>query len=143
MSNYFLFFQENIFLFAIWFCLVFVFLFSLFQSFLSKATSLSVHNFVSMINQEQSMVIDLRSRDSFDSNHIVNSRNVSLDESFLDKVKSLISNKDVNILLVCGSGGSVSNSAAKILSKSGYLNTYKLEGGIANWLYFNMPTKIN
>ena len=141
--NYFLFIQENILLFAVWFLLFSMLIVSFLKKYLSKALSLSVPDFISVYNNEDSLIVDLRVADSFNSNHIAGSYNINFDKYFLDKTQDLIKNKDTKVLLVCDSGGDLSNSAAKLLHKSGYGCIYKLEGGISNWLYYNLPTTLS
>ena len=91
---------------------------------------------VRLINND-AMVIDLRSAEAFSHGHIVNARNIPLDEfdPTQDKVKKLM-NKPV--VTVCDSGVS-SNKIVDTLRKSGFENAYGLKGGMSAWNQAGLP----
>ena len=142
MSEYHLFIQENLMVTILWVLSLSALMVSSINIYLSKAKALGVNDFVLKYNEENSIVVDLRSPEEFKNSHIVNSINIQFDSNFLNGIKSVCKNNNVNFLLVCPSGGSLSNKAAKIISKEGFCNIYKLQGGFGGWLYHNMPTTI-
>ena len=142
MSEYHLFIQENLMVTILWLLSLSALIFSSISIYLSKAKTLGVNDFVLKCNEENSILVDLRSPEEFKSSHIVNSINIQFDSDFLRGIKSICKNKNINVLLVCSSGGSLSNKAAKIINKEGFCSIYKLQGGFGGWLYHNMPTTI-
>lgn len=91
---------------------------------------------VKLINAD-AMVIDLRSAEAFAKGHIVNARNIPLDE--LDANQEKISKFGArSILTVCDAGVS-STRAVNTLRKSGLESVYGLKGGIAAWTQANLP----
>jgi rhodanese-related sulfurtransferase len=93
---------------------------------------------VSLINNnDDAVVIDLRNAESFARGHIVNAKNVPLDE--LDARKDVVAKfKNKPVVAVCDSGGS-SNKAVASLRQSGFENIYGLKGGMVAWGQAGLP----
>jgi len=91
---------------------------------------------VRLINND-AIVIDLRSNEAFSRGHIVNSRNVPMDEleSRMDKLASL---KSKPLITVCDAG-MTSTKAADTLRKSGFESVYGLKGGMSGWSQAGLP----
>ncbi len=91
---------------------------------------------VRLINKEAG-VIDLRSADAFARGHIVNARNIPLDEfdAGQDKMNKF---KDKPVLAVCDSGVS-SNKVVMALRRSGFESAYGLKGGMNAWGQAGLP----
>ena len=91
---------------------------------------------VKLINND-AVVIDLRRPEAFAKGHIVNARNIPLDE--LDANQEKISKLATKpILAVCDAGMS-STRAVDSLRKSGLESVYGLKGGIAAWTEASLP----
>jgi rhodanese-related sulfurtransferase len=91
-----------------------------------------------LINQSDAIVIDVRSAAEFAQSHILNARNIPLDE--LEKrLKELERFKDKPVIVSCATG-SRSGSAAAILRKHGFSNVVSLAGGVAAWQQAGLPT---
>jgi len=91
---------------------------------------------VQLINAE-AVVIDLRSAEAFSRGHIVNAKNIQLDELEMDKKKlSKLAKKP--ILTVCEAGMNSTRTVNK-LRKSGIERVYGLKGGMAAWTQANLP----
>lgn len=89
---------------------------------------------VRLINND-GVVIDLRSPDSYDRGHIVNARNVQQDE--LDaRTKSLDKSKPV--IAVCDNGIS-STRAVTALRQQGFETVFGLKGGMNGWMQAGLP----
>ena len=115
------------------------FLLVVFSEIRRKASNLmSVESAVAvkLINNDAA-VIDLRSNESFSRGHIVNARNVPLDElsAKLDKLASL---KNKPVLAVCEMGVS-SSKAVTTLQQAGFENVYNLKGGMNGWTQAGLP----
>jgi len=119
--------------------LVFSFFLLVFMELRRKAggiTNLEPQQAVKLINAD-AIVIDLRSADAFARGHIVNAKNIPLDqlEASSDKIERW---KSKPIIAVCESGVS-STRAVATLRKSGIESVYGLRGGISAWTQENMP----
>jgi rhodanese-related sulfurtransferase len=91
---------------------------------------------VQLINNDAT-VIDLRSAEAFGRGHIVNSRNVPIDEldARLDKLTPL---KSKPVIALCDTG-ITSTKAIDTLRKAGFENVYGLKGGMAGWSQAGLP----
>ena len=91
---------------------------------------------VKLINNDAG-VIDLRSADAFSRGHIVNARNIPLDEfdAGHDKIAKLKGNP---VLAVCDSGTS-SNRIVAALRNAGFESAYGLKGGMNAWGQAGLP----
>ena len=85
---------------------------------------------VSLINND-AMIIDLRNAESFSRGHIVNAKNIPLDE-FDAHRDTVAKSKSTTIVAVCDNGIS-SNKAVASLRKSGFESAYGLKGGMTAW----------
>jgi rhodanese-related sulfurtransferase len=91
---------------------------------------------VQLINRGAA-IIDVRPAEAFQAGHIVNAKNVPLNDIATqpDAVKR---KKDKVLLTVCDNG-IVARRAADILRKAGYDSTFSLQGGLAAWRTDNLP----
>jgi rhodanese-related sulfurtransferase len=88
---------------------------------------------VGLINADAT-VLDLRSAEAFSRGHIVNAKNIPLDELEANREKL----GDKPIIAVCDTG-MTSNRAVNMLRKAGVESVYNLKGGIAAWTQANLP----
>lgn len=91
---------------------------------------------VKLINND-AVVIDIRSADSYQRGHIVNARNIPSDE-LPAKISSLEQSKSRPIVAVCDSGVS-STRAVNALRQSGFESVYGLKGGMLGWSQAGFP----
>jgi thioredoxin len=81
---------------------------------------------------ENPQILDVRTPDEFESEHIENARNINWNnEDFADKA-NLVYDKSKPVFVYCLSGGR-SKKAAKKLNELGFTNVYELDGGILSW----------
>ena len=121
------------------FGLVTSFLLVVFSEIRRKATNMmSVDSAVAvkLINNDAT-VIDLRSVESFARGHIVNAKNVPLDE-LSGRLEKLEVQKDKPVLAVCDMGVS-STKAVATLQQAGFENVYSLKGGMNGWSQAGLP----
>ena len=78
-------------------------------------------------NTPDSILLDVRTPQEYREGHIPGSKNVPLQQ--LDKISSVIDNKNVPMFVYCYSGGR-SRQAASMLQHMGYTNVQNI-GGIA------------
>lgn len=89
---------------------------------------------VTLMNDDAT-IVDLRSAESFSKGHIVNAKNIPLDE--LDARKDSLS-KNKPVIAVCDAGLN-SNKAVATLRQSGFESAYSLKGGMAAWSQAGLP----
>ena len=92
------------------------------------------------MSQEQASpepVIDVRSADAYAGGHIVNAKNVPMDEldAHMDKLENL---KDKPVVTVC-QAGITSTKAVDALRKLGFENVYGIKGGMGAWTEAGLP----
>ncbi len=119
--------------------LMFSFFMLIFSELRRKArgiTNIEPQAAVQLINAD-AVVVDVRSAEAFARGHIVNARNIPIDEldADSDKVGKLGSKP---ILAVCDAG-MTSNRAVNTLKKAGLESVYGLKGGISAWAQANLP----
>ena len=81
-------------------------------------------------------VVDIRDQEHFDTGHIVDSINIPTAELEKQADKKLKNSK--SIIIVCDSG-SRSIQAVAVLRRSGYDQSFSLQGGLAAWRNANLP----
>jgi thioredoxin len=80
---------------------------------------------------EKPQILDVRTPDEFESEHIDNAKNVNWNsDDFASKARSYDKSKPVYVY--CLSGGRSKKAATK-LTELGFTTVYELEGGIMNW----------
>jgi len=85
----------------------------------------------SILELEDVQLVDVRTPEEHNENHIVNSQNIDfMSPTFEDDILKL--DKDRPVLLYCKSGGR-SAKCAKKLKAAGFEKVYDLEGGISKW----------
>lgn len=91
---------------------------------------------VQLINKGAT-IIDVRPAEAFAGGHIVNSKNVPLQqiEAEPDPIKK---KKDRVVLTVCDNGA-IAKRAADALRKAGYESAFSLQGGLTAWRTDNLP----
>ena len=98
--------------------------------------ALSSAQAVRLMNQG-ALVLDLRSRDSFDAGHIVDARNVPAAE-IESQAESLKKWRDKNVITNCDTGNNGAG-AARTLVKLGFTKVFNLQGGLNAWVKDNLP----
>lgn len=92
---------------------------------------------VQIINEDGTIVIDIRSAADFKQGHIVGAKNLSVPD-IPNQAEKLCKNKDAAILICCKSGMQ-SGAAANQFKLLGYTNIYTLSGGIQAWQSEHLP----
>jgi rhodanese-related sulfurtransferase len=91
---------------------------------------------VKLINND-AIVIDLRSTNSYALGHIVNAINVPSDE-LESKIEGLSSSKNKPIVTVCDTG-TASTKAVSALKAAGFESAFGVKGGMAGWKEAGLP----
>jgi rhodanese-related sulfurtransferase len=92
-----------------------------------------------LMNQKDSLVLDVGDPAEYAQGHILNARNIPLAE--LDtRVKEIERFKDKPVIVSCATG-TRSGSAAGVLRKHGFTQVSNLAGGVAAWRQAGLPTE--
>tara|TARA_B100000963_G_scaffold356505_1_gene376723 strand:+ start:3000 stop:3419 length:420 start_codon:yes stop_codon:yes gene_type:complete len=97
---------------------------------------ISAQSLIKLCNNDEAVLIDLRSSDLFNSGHITSSINIPLSDIL--KRSNEINNSNKKIILICEMGNSAPN-AGEILQKEGFDDLLILKGGINEWRMENLP----
>ncbi len=99
--------------------------------------ALSAMQAVRLMNQG-ALVLDLRNKESFESGHIVDARNVPVAELESEAEQALKKWRDKSVITYCNDGRDGAN-AARTLTKLGFSKVFNLEGGLNAWIKDNLP----
>ena len=89
-------------------------------------------------NNPDFMILDVRTKDEFNSAHIINSQNIDYKASdFKNEVSTLDMEK---IYITYCRSGRRSAAASEIMKEMGFENIYMIDGGIIAWDKANLPT---
>ena len=91
-----------------------------------------------LINRENPLLVDLSSAADFEKGHIVGARHVAMSQ-FDPENKELAKVKDLPVALVCKTGATSAQAAARLV-KAGFGKVYALGGGMAAWREAALPT---
>ncbi|MGM0565080.1 MAG: rhodanese-like domain-containing protein [Pseudomonadota bacterium] len=90
-----------------------------------------------IINDDESIVLDVRPSGEFKTGHISGAVNISYSE-LSDRLDEIDNNVERPVLICC-KGGMHSPDAARLLKQKGFQHLYVLSGGITAWKADNMP----
>jgi rhodanese-related sulfurtransferase len=99
-------------------------------------THVTAADAVRLINKG-AIVIDVRKPADFETGHIVNARNVALEQ--LQQDQSAVPKNKSKILLTVCDNGTASGRAAAVLRKAGFEHVFSLKGGLGGWRADNLP----
>ncbi|CAI2496601.1 thiosulfate sulfurtransferase [Serratia fonticola] len=109
-----------------------------FKSRFSKVKEIARGEATRLINKEDAVVVDTRTRDDFRRGHIANAINLTASEIKTGSFGELDKHKAQPIIVVCANG-TASREPAENLSKAGFEQVYTLKDGIAGWSGENLP----
>src|SRR6267154_1947466 len=89
------------------------------------------------LHNKGALVLDVRSSEEFAQGHIVEARNIAL-EQLANSVDTLKKYREKPVIVYC-EAGSRSAQAAKLLKAQGFANVFSLQGGLAGWRQDNLP----
>lgn len=90
-----------------------------------------------IINDDNSLILDVRSQNEFASGKISRAKNIQVDQ-LLNKLATISDYKNKPVLVYCQSGMR-SNMACRILRKSGFEQVFNLKGGVNAWVNGDLP----
>ncbi len=90
---------------------------------------IDIEQSITLIEEEQAVIIDIRDHVSFQSGHIDNAVHIHN-----ENVHTFIQSADKSIpLIVCCYHGNMSQGAADFFGKQGFEKSYSLDGGYTEW----------
>lgn len=109
-----------------------------FKSRFSKVKEIARGEATRLINKEDAVVVDTRTRDDFRRGHIANAINLTASEIKAGSFGELDKHKAQPVIVVCANG-TASREPAENLGKAGFEQVYTLKDGIAGWSGENLP----
>ncbi|MGC7590801.1 rhodanese-like domain-containing protein [Bisgaard Taxon 46] len=130
--------QNHTLMVVCWFAVFFTVIYSFIKAATTKVKVVSNAEATSLMNNEDAIVVDLRTIDEFQRGHIINSVNVLPTEIKNQNVGKIEHHKETPVIVVCATG-LTSNASAELLAKQGFNRVYTLKEGIAGWRSANLP----
>jgi rhodanese-related sulfurtransferase len=103
----------------------------------SRAFKLNPVNAIRMMNDGDTLLLDVRETADYGKSHIKDAKNVP-SSSLKDKLKDILQYKDKAVLAYCASGAT-SAQACKTLKNAGFTNVHSIDGGLSGWLDAKLP----
>lgn len=107
------------------------------ESFLRKHKLVSPVGAVALMNQDGTVVVDVRELHEFSAGHIENARHIPLGK-IDDRAYELQEFKDTPVIVACQSG-TRSPQACRKLAAQGFSQVYELQGGMVAWEEQKLP----
>lgn len=99
--------------------------------------AVSSQQLVNMVNRQEALIVDIRSAEEFSKGHITAAKNIQLSK-LNNQLSELEKWKNKPIIVVCNAGIQA-NGASTLLTKQGFEQVYKLQGGMQSWLSDSLP----
>ena len=90
-----------------------------------------------LLNDESTLLLDVRTVGEYRTGHILRARHVPLAE-LESRVGEFKKHRDHSVVVYCRSGNRAA-SAGRILKKNGFASVYNLDGGMMAWENSQMP----
>ncbi|NBI12184.1 rhodanese-like domain-containing protein [[Haemophilus] felis] len=130
--------QNHTLMVVAWVLVFLTVIYTLVKSVTTKVKVVTNPQATSLINNQDAVLLDIRSPDDFKQGHIVNSINILPAEIKKQNLGKIEQFKDKPVIVVCASGISATASA-ELLTKQGFNQVYTLKEGIAAWRAANLP----
>lgn len=120
-------------------CVVFLLIQDLVSNSFNSFEAISPLIAVTKMNNDKTVVIDVREPNEFAKSHIENAINIPLD-GIESKLPSLEKHKTSPMVVVCQTG-SRSVPACKTLTKAGFEQVFSMTGGMQSWEENKLPIR--
>lgn len=91
-----------------------------------------------LMNREDAIVVDVRSKDEYKSGHITGARHILPSDIKAGSLSGLENSKTTPIIVVCKTG-QTAQAAANDLHKAGFEQVKLLKNGLISWNEANLP----
>ncbi|MFC0179559.1 rhodanese-like domain-containing protein [Thorsellia kenyensis] len=133
------FFQNHPLLSIAWVGLLVLVIVLTIQAKFSKIVDLTRAQVIQALNNDDAIIVDLRSNSDFRTGHIANSINLLPAEIKKGSLGKLDKYKDQLIIVTCATGMTSRASASELYKKQGFMRVATLKEGIAGWNGENLP----
>jgi|TARA_B100000959_G_C14588841_1_gene463146 rhodanese-related sulfurtransferase len=137
MEKFPIFILNHPYLFSLLFVILTLLIWNIFGNLIGGVKLLTTDEATLLINREDAEVIDIRSQTEFENGHIINAKNIDLQE-LPEKINKLRKDKSKGIIFYC-TNGSLSLKETQKMVRQGEDMIYCLKGGIASWKNANLP----
>lgn len=138
MQEYMEFFQQNMIMCLVWVGVLAALIMSIYKSSTAKYKIVDTGGLTYLINRENGVVIDIRSKDEFKHGHIAGSVHILPSEIKSGTLTTIEKYKATPIIVVCKLGQTAAESA-NLLVKAGFENVSLLKNGMGAWNENNLP----
>lgn len=107
------------------------------EPMMSGIKTIKAQEAVRLMNDENSIVVDVRLEKEFKEGHILDSIHIPVG-ALESRIKELDKAKDHTVILNCQTGMR-SKQGGAILKKHGFTNLYSIDGGMNAWTSANFP----
>jgi len=129
--------SNHLFLFSLLIAILILLIWNLYGDSMSGIALVIPMEATRLINHENAVIVDLRSKEDFDAGHIINAYNIPASE-MAERQKELDKHKEQALILYC-SHGAESSRMARILMNGGFQKLFCLKGGLQAWQSANLP----
>lgn len=130
--------QKHTLLTVAWIAVFVMTILSLVKGATQKYKTISNAEAITLMNDKEALVVDLRSLDEFQRGHIIGSINLIPADIKSQNVGKIEHHKE-KPLIVVDVNGTLSNNSAESLTKQGFTQVYVLKDGLAAWAGANLP----
>ncbi len=138
MQEYIEFFQQNMILSLVWVGVFVALLVNIFKSSTAAYKEISASQVTHLMNRENGVVVDIRSKDEYRKGHITDAVHILPSDIKQGQLTGLESHKSDPIIVVCKTGQTAQESA-NLLAKAGFENVNLLKNGLVAWSEANLP----
>ncbi len=122
-------------------CVIFLLIQDLISNSFNKFESVSPLIAVTKMNDDKTVVLDVREPNEFTKSHIENAINIPLGK-LEEKLSTLEKYKNTPLIVACQTGAR-SVPACKTLVKAGFEQIFNMQGGMQSWEDNKLPIKIS
>jgi len=105
---------------------------------LTGAKEVGAQDAVRLLNQDNSIAVDVRLENEFKKGHVPNAIHIPLG-SLDSRVRELEKYKENGTVILCCQTGQRSSSASQVLRKHGFSSVFNMAGGLNAWENANLP----
>ncbi|CAH8224445.1 rhodanese-like domain-containing protein [Vibrio aestuarianus] len=138
MQEYIEFFQQNMILSLAWVGILVALIMSIVKSTTAAYKEISASQTTHLMNRENGVVVDIRSKEEFKKGHITDAVHILPSDIKAGNFASLENHKSDPIIVVCKTGQTAQESA-NLLAKAGFENVNLLKSGLVAWNEANLP----
>ncbi|WP_413700283.1 rhodanese-like domain-containing protein [Psychromonas sp. KJ10-10] len=106
---------------------------------ISGVKNITTQEATMLINKQDAIVVDVRSKEDFQNGHIVNAKNITLSQIEKGSFSAIESHKQTPIIVVCDTGARSASATSKLV-KAEFTQVTNLFSGMSGWKSANLPT---